>query len=181
MRLDEDDPTFLDYERCFRPGVHWIMGPRLGYARIHEYYEECYKLSIGDLILAYNDDVEMMTTGWDEAYRTALAPVKFGVASAAVDEGNGTNYAWAMPMVKRELCERIGRFCAGVETCDRIFDAYARLSGRGATARVKMIHRWHPPAPGGERDKIYNHATSHWGEMTAKWDASAREMMEMTK
>lgn len=178
VRLDYDAELAL-LDEAWVPLTKIIIGPRMGYKHIHAYYEECYRLSSGDLILAFNDDVRMESHNWDAIFEDALEKIPYGVASCHIDEGNGTNYEWAMPMVRRDLCEAIGQFCAGTETCERIFDAYAARSKRGVKANVKMIHKWHHPEPGTERAEVYNHATDHWSEMVRKWEDAAMEMIRL--
>ena len=187
VRLDGDDPALSDYitdvtptvawRRAVNKGdfVKWIVGEPFGYARIHDYYEEMYRMSKGDLLLAFNDDMRIDTKFWDCIFEETLSR-PFMVAGCQMDEGNGTNYAWAMPMVRRDLCEAIGRFCSGTETCDRIFEAYSKFPGRGAIAPVKMLHKWQPLKPGSERERVYRHAQSNWGEMTQRWNRAAAEM-----
>lgn len=183
VRIDHDDKSHREYRDrvglALRAGidVKLRVDAPLGYRRMHDYYEEMYLLSKGDFLLAYNDDMTIETQGWDVEFERALEPVPYGVASCDMREGNGNHYEWAMPMVRRDLCELIGRFCCGTETCDRIFDSYARQSGRGVKANVWMVHDWQPLQPGSQRNEVYTYAMSHWGEMTSRWDSAAREMV----
>lgn len=188
VRLDADDPALKDYVQDIVPTVawrrsivkgefaKWLVGERLGYKRIHDYYEECYKLSSGELLLAFNDDMLISTKGWDVEYERVLEHIPFGVARCEIDEDPGGNYGWAMPMVRRDLCKAIGCFCRGTETCDRIFEAYAQQSRRAAGAAVRMVHKWSPLKPGSQREEVYRYAMDHWPEMTARWNRAATEM-----
>jgi hypothetical protein len=170
LRMDNDDPAAIVFPSA-------ILGPSLGYTGNHIYYEECYRRSTGDLLLAWNDDAEMVTPRWDELYIEALKNTRFGVACADIDSGSDGRYGWALPMVRRDLCEACGQFCTGTGTIDRIFDAYARLSGRGVNAPVSIAHHWQPLQPGSERQKMYNYASGHWDEMNIEWDTAAMDMV----
>ena len=171
LRMDRDDPTSGGFPTS-------ILGPSLGYAGNHIYLEECYRRSTGDLLLGWNDDAEMVTPRWDELYTEALKNTPFGVAGATVDQGAADGYAWAFPMVRRDLCEACGEFCAGTGTVDRIFDAYARLSGRGVMAPVSIAHHVRPLQPGSEREAMYLHAGRDWTDMCREWDADAALMVQ---
>jgi hypothetical protein len=170
LRMDDDDPGAMVFPSA-------ILGPSLGYTGNHIYYEECYRRSTGDLLLAWNDDAEMVTPRWDELYIEALKNTPFGVAGAAIHQGTADRYDWALPMVRRDLCEACGQFCAGTGTIDRIFDAYARLSGRGVMAPVNVAHHLRPLEPGSEREAMYLHAGRDWTDMCREWDAAAALMI----
>ena len=62
VRLDYEDPALPSYLYLGNtPTVRLIIGPSLGYARIHAHYEKCYHLSTGQFVLAYNDDMIIET------------------------------------------------------------------------------------------------------------------------
>jgi hypothetical protein len=70
-RVDDDDPT--DYEsKPSEFGRYLVVrGPRLGYRRVFEHFNELAALSRGDWLLNWNDDAEMLTSGWDALMRQA--------------------------------------------------------------------------------------------------------------
>lgn len=76
FRFDDDEPIHLSR----MVNGHVLTGPRLGYSKMHLYYEECIKASKGELLLTWNDDTEMLTPDWDvllteKAYEPGFGPV----------------------------------------------------------------------------------------------------------
>lgn len=74
VRMDDDDQATHDSpvwtEIAWKAGklanlkIHG--GPRLGYARMHDYYNELAEHADGRLLFIWNDDTEMLTEGWDD-------------------------------------------------------------------------------------------------------------------
>jgi GT2 family glycosyltransferase len=182
VRLDADDAYLPEYLSVLNPGVSawtkFVIGQSLGYSGFNEYFEDCRRLACGDLIWVFNDDTLVETKDWDIIYETALSKIPFGVAAANI---SGDGYQWCMPMVRREVFDAVGHFCPfpGV-TNDRVLDSYARQSGRGTVAAVRLHHALKPLAPGSGREKVYTYARSHWDEMVEIWDAAAKQILEKT-
>lgn len=73
VRLDDDDPHLRE-ELAILEGheareVLVGVGPRLGYARMNDYYDALAAQARGDWIFFWNDDTDMVTRAWDELTR----------------------------------------------------------------------------------------------------------------
>lgn len=76
IRADDDDRASthdVGSASSFAGSVSLRFGPRLGYRRVFEHYNELAATSRGLWIINWNDDVEMLTHGWDELARQAPA------------------------------------------------------------------------------------------------------------
>lgn len=76
VRVDDNDPAVKEYERevtsaC--PRAFILRGPRHGYARIFDYYQEMAVRSTGQQLVLWNDDMEWRTKGYDSLLLDAPA------------------------------------------------------------------------------------------------------------
>lgn len=177
IRCDSDDEQIYDYARMAVGNVRVLIGAPLGFAG-HRYLEELWRLATGRYLMSLNSDADILTPGWDMAYVRALQDIPFGVAGAEVDEGGAgqaENFPWCMGVVDRRICERLGQFCNG-EVVDRVFCHYAKLTGRGVIAPVKIRHHFQRPERGTPRGEFYQKIFSDPKASLAEWDAQAQEM-----
>jgi len=74
IRFDEDDDTYQELlpkiAEIFDGSmgqVTVVIGPRYGYEGLHEYYNELAALSVGKLLVLWNDDVQILPVkiGWE--------------------------------------------------------------------------------------------------------------------
>lgn len=111
VRMDDDDKCLQDEQVVLadiakhvgRDLVRVEVGPRLGYARMHEYYNDLAARARGDWLFIWNDDIEMLTEGWDE--KIADAPL-FSVQFPRRDMRDTTDYT--LPVVGRPVYESVG-------------------------------------------------------------------------
>lgn len=67
--LDEDDATLPQYDDIRLDGLRYVIGPRMGLARIiHRMIEH----SLHSFMFLGADDIEFMTKGWDEKMVAAM-------------------------------------------------------------------------------------------------------------
>jgi hypothetical protein len=104
--------------------------------------------------------------------------VPFGVAGAGVNEGpnNPINFSWAFPMVRRDICERLGSWIPGGVAYDRVTAYYSDISGRGRIASVKLNTVWSPPERGSQRDIWYQYCRGNWDFLQQKWQEEAQRI-----
>lgn len=107
VRLDVDDPH-LSTEASYLATHPWsrvrvFRGPRLGYGRMHGYYNGLAKLCRSDLLFIWNDDMEMVSDGWDELICDAP---RFSVQFPRRDITKTTDYT--LPVVGRPLFAALG-------------------------------------------------------------------------
>lgn len=81
------------------------FGPRLGYARMHDYYNELAGRARGRLLFVWNDDTEMLTPRWDEMLiSAATSPI---VQFMRVENKGVADTTF--PVVDRRIFEAVGR------------------------------------------------------------------------
>lgn len=106
VRVDLDDEILRDSM------VHFInatlyLGPRLGYARMHDYYNELAYYARGEHFLIWNDDTEMLTKDWDALLlsdKTKANKVQF-IRRDTKEKADDT-----FPLVPRWVFEAMGHF-----------------------------------------------------------------------
>lgn len=81
LRFDEDDRSLPEWvsldESAGGICCKSIIGPRWGYKRMHDYYNQLASLAVGKLIFIWNDDTDMLTSGWDLMLRRSDDLVQF--------------------------------------------------------------------------------------------------------
>lgn len=111
VALDDDDHSLQDEVeilRCFDVAgvfnqVAFECGQRLGYSKMHEYYNRLAAASSGDWLVIWNDDIEMVTRGWDVLL---IEAPKFTVQFPRRDTVSTTDYT--LPVIERLWYERLG-------------------------------------------------------------------------
>lgn len=68
VRIDADDPARDGYIADADDGHidTLVVGAPYGYRGLHRYYDDCARAATGDWLFMWNDDVIMLTDGWDE-------------------------------------------------------------------------------------------------------------------
>jgi hypothetical protein len=106
VRGDDDDRASVrPSAAAYFGSASLSFGARLGYARMHDYYNELAARARGRLLFVWNDDTEMLTPRWDEMLLAAATTplVQFmrvehkGVADTT------------FPVVDRRIFEAVGR------------------------------------------------------------------------
>ena len=67
LRTDDDMPQATGIIKFKHPKLVEYRGVRLGYGRMHDYYNGLASRAKGRLLLLWNDDTEMLTPNWDES------------------------------------------------------------------------------------------------------------------
>lgn len=78
--------------------------PRLGYPRLHEYYNQLSKMATGDWLLLWNDDAVMLTEAWDMKIRAHAHP------SVLRLESNHSPNLCPFPAVSASIVKAVGHF-----------------------------------------------------------------------
>jgi len=151
VRLDSDDLTVYDYlnfimEQSFFKYFYLIGSRGNGYADNWKMIDMCARAAIGDVIIQYNDDMEMMSKDWDLKYREALKNNPYSVASAKIttpEEGKHNGFRFSCPAISRKLYNILGGiFSLGSNpSVDRCWEAYARYSGFEVKTDVEIFHK----------------------------------------
>ncbi len=77
FRTDDDDvPAAEIIQHESVPSILYreFRGPRLGYARLFEIYNQLALAAHGDRVLLWNDDIEMVTPHWDALLNDSTRP-----------------------------------------------------------------------------------------------------------
>lgn len=76
LRFDSDDRASYDAVRA-QGGTHVraFIGRRYGYRGMHHYYNLLARKARGAFLVAWNDDAQMVSDGWDEMVEAAAEPV----------------------------------------------------------------------------------------------------------
>lgn len=145
VAADDDDPATIDVGK---PYGKVVTSPRgNGYADMHLRINAMAKDATGDWLMLLNDDVEMVTQGWDERLlNTAAYPPWFGVDdvchfSLEVEGGDPLDYGF--PVVRRKAVEILGRYSpyALADTWAHSLYGCIGASVRGCGIRVKHHKR----------------------------------------
>jgi hypothetical protein len=128
VRLDECDPCLREelailadhpHTDLFRIGV----GTRFGYARMDQYYNGLAESAVGDWLFFWNDDIDMLTRGWDDLIREA--PL-FSVQFPRRDTTPTTDYT--LPVVGRPIYETLGHLSKNAY-CDAWISDFSGFAG----------------------------------------------------
>jgi hypothetical protein len=167
IRVDEDDPYLDDYRQM--PGV--IVGPRRGYRRLHDYYNELALRATGDWLLLWNDDCSMSTPDWIEVVRSFDG--KLAVLNPNTNHDNWAIDMNVFPIVPRKLVELIGHFSLSVHN-----DSWMEFVGRDAGIMVRvpiMIHHDRADLTGNNDDAVYASREYGHGEFRSERMQRARD------
>lgn len=137
-RLDDDDP---DLERevqvlSAHRNVRVFRGPRLGYAGMHEMYNRLAQIGRGEWLFLWNDDIEMLTGGWDALVREAPP---YSVQFVRRDTTPTTDYT--LPVLGRPLFEVLGHISKNAY-CDAWISDVSGFAGT-SVIRDDVVFRHH--------------------------------------
>lgn len=99
LRTDEDETPVLP---TLDGPCREIRGERYGYAGMHRYYNELAAAAAGDFLLIWNDDIDMLTEGWDKLLVEGTGHVQFlrrDIRIAADD---------SIPFVRKSVFDALG-------------------------------------------------------------------------
>lgn len=128
LAVDEDDPAvYHGLGRVCRV-------PRVGYARLHEYYNMLAREATGDWLLLWNDDVLMGTPDWQaivESYAAnrVLWPCERGL----------NRHMCTFPVIPRAWVQAVGHFSLSPH-CDSWWEHVGRLLDRLERIPVDLTH-----------------------------------------
>ena len=136
VRLDDDDPHLRE-ELTILGGfgnreVLVGVGPRLGYQKMHIYYDGLAADSRGDWVFFWNDDTDMLTRGWDDLTRECpLYTVQFPRRDIT-PLADHTDYTF--PVLGRPLFDALGGKMSRNPYCDAWL---SNVSGFAGTSVVR--------------------------------------------
>jgi hypothetical protein len=131
LYVDEDDH---DSQRLASTelSVATIVGPR---ASMGVYNTACLQRSSGDIIMLANDDMVMLTGGWDERVRAVHEATQDRIYLAYGNDMLKGRKLCTFPILSRETCELLGepfpRAYRGAFIDYHLFDVFKRLKHAG--------------------------------------------------
>lgn len=71
VKVDDDDSETLKFINTYSSTLplRIVTSPRKnGYGSLHEHYDSLAKISESEFLMVFNDDIEMMTQGWEQRF-----------------------------------------------------------------------------------------------------------------
>jgi hypothetical protein len=131
LYVDEDDHDSHGLAST-ELSVSTIVGPR---ASMGVYNTACLQRSTGDIIMLANDDMVMLTEGWDERVRAVHAATQDRIYLAYGNDMLKGRKLCTFPILSRETCELLGepfpRAYRGAFIDYHLFDVFKRLKHAG--------------------------------------------------
>ncbi|MDA8191108.1 MAG: glycosyltransferase family A protein [Gammaproteobacteria bacterium] len=142
LRVDFDDKltqTFLRQRQEM-----FIVGPReKGYASLPKFMNQCASISTGDVIMMFNDDAIVETSGWDTKLLSCANDYPDGVFNIGVDTGLNANL-FPFSIVSRRIFKKLGFINDERLMFSDIFllDVFETFNRAIRLRGVKMTHDW---------------------------------------
>lgn len=140
VRLDDCDPCLQDELEILgkypRESVRVFQGKRLGYSRMHEYYNKLAELATGDWLFLWNDDITMRSSYWDQLL--CNAPL-FSVQFPRRDIVATTDYT--LPVVGRPVYDALGHLSVNA-FCDAWISDYSAFAGTSIIRDDIVFHHY---------------------------------------
>lgn len=135
-RVDNDDPTA--YPETMPEFARYVLvrGPRLGYRHVFEHFNELAGIARGDWLVNWNDDVEMLTTYWDDLLRLG-PPYSIQFLRRDILERADTTF----PVTGRSVYEAMGHLSLQTHADDWL-RVVAELSGTGFWRDDIVFHHY---------------------------------------
>lgn len=127
LRVDDDDSTdYEPYRRLQAKGENFtvIGGPRHGYKQMHLYYNELAAAARGEWLVVWNDDMDMLTEGWDEKLLSRRDELLVMFLRRDISETCDTAY----PAFPKRLFELLGHVSMNCH-CDSWLDVVSEKAG----------------------------------------------------
>jgi hypothetical protein len=117
VKIDTDDQETIDFISQYKPTSYVkirevITDRKNGYGSLHEHYNSLAKISEAEFLLGFNDDVEMLTEGWEQSY-IPFKNKNFLIAINVESHKDGVKQRlWegynAFPTIPHDFCNHIG-------------------------------------------------------------------------
>lgn len=154
LGLDQDDARRDEYQTY---GIMWVAHERMGYGRLHEYYNQLAKYASGEWMLLWNDDVFMTTKGWD----TVLAGLPASTLVADLQSEHTAAKLCCFPAVRRDAVAAVGGFSPHTPHCDTYWQDLGRGTGRITEVPIVVNHRRFDLS-GNHNDETYAESKSNY-------------------
>lgn len=157
--------------------IQIFSGPRLGYARVFEHYNEMARAALGKFVLLWNDDAEMVTTGWDELLMRSHRPEVQFLRRNIYDKADTT-----LPFIDKRIVDALGGISRHMYTDTWIAEVADRAGVIRMRDDVVYAHHW-PQQDATMREGLESIRKSGQHEtfkaMTPEKDEDARKICEL--
>lgn len=150
VRLDSCDPCLREELAILqaRKGAVFVgVGPRLGYANMHVYYDQLAIDAGGEWIFVWNDDTDMLTSHWDELLcdcplYSIQWPRRDTIPTAKPYESyDGPLYTdYTFPVLGRPVLEALGGHLSDNPYCDAWLSDVSGFAGTSIVRPDIVFH-----------------------------------------
>lgn len=178
FRVDDDDVETL----AFLQTTHWtvVRGPRLdGYRSLPTFFEEMRAVSVGDVLMCGNDDMEFLTPNWPALLLAMANRYPDGIFNLAVQTLNAGNVPFSV--VSAAAAAAIGhlqdpRVYWGDIYLRDVMRAYGRVI---PLPDVQIAHHWQGQSPDAVFDEADQATFGAWTlEYTMRHHAAVAEAVQ---
>jgi hypothetical protein len=134
VAADADDPETVAVAESYADTV--IVTERKGYARIHENFNALASAATGDWLLLWNDDLSMLTPGWDA--RVGAFDGHDVILSPTVT--NDRRDMVMVPVVPARFVAALGHYGPATPHLDSFHQDYGRALGIVRPLAVEVFH-----------------------------------------
>lgn len=186
VRIDYDDPKRLEYNELMQFGKRVLiyLGKSPGYKLIFSAVAECADIATGDIIFVINDDLTMLTDGWDDKIAQVLRNNPLSVCTLDIQNPIprfDSNYRFAFPVLTKQLWDIVRpAFIDWQFVTDRCFESYAISSNHEVSAGVSVLHST-KPATGEHAEYILDCHQRRTEFYVQKWKEVGRKMIMLVR
>src|SRR6202011_3753544 len=128
-----------------------FVGPRVGYASLHSYYNELATRATGDWLMLWNDDCIMQTPSWIDVVRSHDGEIV--VLNPRTNHDNWEIDMNVFPILPRKMVELMGHI-----SLSRHNDSWIEFVARDAGIMLRVpiaIHHDRADLTGNNNDAVY--------------------------
>lgn len=172
LRIDLDDQETIECIDVFPPKwkIKVCVGERKeGYDSLHEYYQDCANMAIGDWLWIFNDDVEILSENWEQnLLRLCCMNGWVGVTDVcllSVREREAAAWTHAFCLVRRKAWEIMGKFSRSPLIDEWLWSVFSTCCAT-LNLPVEISHKRPAGVGGAPRIEITSLGTDRWHTMT---------------
>lgn len=168
IAMDPDDlATQYIKQSRFSDGITaslWVAPERYGYTRLHVYLNELAKQASGTWLMWFNDDMRMVTPGWDDVIRN------HNRQAVLWPHANHVHHANIAPIWPKAWADRLG-YASPTTHMDTYLQRLGEAVGRHDPVPIQITHN-RPDVTGEPADTTYTEGREKLGAegMVPGWD-----------
>lgn len=107
LYIDDDDRSYDGVEFNGKVSVQFVPGARIVLSQM---WNECYKVSKGDILMHCGDDIVFRTKGWDTTVKDAFSQYPDKIVFVFGDDGHWKDTFGTHGFIHRKWAETVGHF-----------------------------------------------------------------------